>query len=253
MCDNIKSEAYTAEKGQRLFQLVATDSSPIHFELVEELEMTKALVPVNAGVLSALGMLAADASRARSRTINKRLQDCVAGNIEQIFAELVKHAKNELAGSAGHSETNGETCYAAEQPVQISRTVDARYQGQSHTLNLPWHGLQEIEQAFHQKHKDSYGHYLDIDIELVNVRVRVIERRQSFVLPKWQPMEEAIKNYTTMPGIAEPVAVINRAGLKVGQKINGPALITETSSTSWLAQGWSAEVDRVGNLLFLFG
>ena len=40
MCDNIKSESYTAEKGQRLFQLVATDSSPIHFELVEELEMT---------------------------------------------------------------------------------------------------------------------------------------------------------------------------------------------------------------------
>ena len=40
MCDNIKSEAYTAEKGQRLFQLVATDSSPIHFELVEELDMT---------------------------------------------------------------------------------------------------------------------------------------------------------------------------------------------------------------------
>ena len=40
MCDNIKSDVYTAEKGQRLFQLVATDSSPIHFELVEELEMT---------------------------------------------------------------------------------------------------------------------------------------------------------------------------------------------------------------------
>ena len=40
MCDNIKSEPYTAEKGQRLFQLVATDSSPIHFELVEDLEMT---------------------------------------------------------------------------------------------------------------------------------------------------------------------------------------------------------------------
>ena len=40
VCDNIKSEAYTAEKGQRLFQLVATDSSPIQYELVEELEMT---------------------------------------------------------------------------------------------------------------------------------------------------------------------------------------------------------------------
>jgi len=40
MCDNIKMKGYTAEKGQRLFQLVATDSSPIHYELVEELEMT---------------------------------------------------------------------------------------------------------------------------------------------------------------------------------------------------------------------
>ena len=40
VCDNIKSEAYTAEKGQRLFQLVATDSSPIQYELVENLEMT---------------------------------------------------------------------------------------------------------------------------------------------------------------------------------------------------------------------
>ena len=40
VCDNIKSEAYTAKKGQRLFQLVATDSSPIQYELVEDLEMT---------------------------------------------------------------------------------------------------------------------------------------------------------------------------------------------------------------------
>ena len=40
VCDNIKSESYTTEKGQRLFQLVAMDSSPIQYELVEELEMT---------------------------------------------------------------------------------------------------------------------------------------------------------------------------------------------------------------------
>ena len=40
MCDNIKAEPYKAEKGQRLFQLVSTDSSPIHYELVEELQMT---------------------------------------------------------------------------------------------------------------------------------------------------------------------------------------------------------------------
>ena len=40
MCDNIKSETYTAEKGQRLFQIVACDCSPITYELVNELSET---------------------------------------------------------------------------------------------------------------------------------------------------------------------------------------------------------------------
>ena len=39
-CDNSKEFQYTAQKGQRLFQLVATDSSPIHYELVDDLSET---------------------------------------------------------------------------------------------------------------------------------------------------------------------------------------------------------------------
>ena len=40
MCDNIKSDSYTVEKGQRLFQIVACDCSPITYELVEDLSNT---------------------------------------------------------------------------------------------------------------------------------------------------------------------------------------------------------------------
>ncbi|SVB30862.1 uncharacterized protein METZ01_LOCUS183716 [marine metagenome] len=38
--DNIKNKSFTVEPGQRLFQLVAIDGSPIHFELVDELTET---------------------------------------------------------------------------------------------------------------------------------------------------------------------------------------------------------------------
>ncbi|HIF83789.1 MAG: dUTP diphosphatase [bacterium] len=38
--DNIKTEDYTVEPGQRLFQLVAMDGAPIHFELVDALSET---------------------------------------------------------------------------------------------------------------------------------------------------------------------------------------------------------------------
>jgi len=204
--------------------------------LAEELEMRRALVPVNAGVLSALGMLAAEASRERSRTINKRIQDCDEDSIEQLFAELLDHAKQELGATA--------------KTITTSRSVDIRYRGQSHALNLPWSSLQGIAQAFHEKHEDSYGHRLAMDVELVNVRVRAIEQRQSLVLPAWQSTAAPAIKFTTMPGFSEPVPVIDRAGLIAGRQLTGPVLITETSSTTWLAPGWSAEVDNVGNLLF---
>jgi len=38
--DNVKNEPYTVEPGQRLFQLVAMDGSPIHIELVSKLTET---------------------------------------------------------------------------------------------------------------------------------------------------------------------------------------------------------------------
>ena len=38
--DNVKNEPYTVEPGQRLFQLVAMDGSPIHIKLVSKLTET---------------------------------------------------------------------------------------------------------------------------------------------------------------------------------------------------------------------
>ena len=40
MCDNIRDEAYTVHRGDRLFQIVALDGSPIEYELRDELSDT---------------------------------------------------------------------------------------------------------------------------------------------------------------------------------------------------------------------
>lgn len=207
--------------------------------LAEQLEMSKALVPVNAGVLSALGMLAAKASRERSRTINRCLPDCEAIEVNQIFKKLTTHAIKELTGSAG---------FPVRSEMDVRQSIDVRYQGQSHTLNLPWKGLADIASAFHEKHEDSYGHQLDMEIELVNLRVRVIKKQQSFELPEWSPCEKLNRQMITLYGVDKPVTLLNRMGLTVNQQITGPALITETSSTTWLSEGWVAKVDAVGNL-----
>ena len=206
--------------------------------LAEALQMTHAVVPVHAGVLSALGMLAAEQVRERSKSINRLLQECSTDSLQQVIDELATLCTDELS-AAGFDEDVTREC-----------SVDLRYSGQSHALTVPWREDSDLAALFHDRHEASYGHRLDIDIELVNIRVRMIARAVSeLALPQWCATEAAQCTMTEMPGSAVAVSVRNRTGLEQGERLIGPMLITESASTTWLAPGWQAEVDCYGNLL----
>jgi N-methylhydantoinase A len=200
--------------------------------------MRRALVPANAGVLSALGMLAAEPSRERSMTIKMLLKDCNTIDIEEQYRQLHEIAEQELKEIAGDCD------------MRALYSVDLRYRGQSYTLNLLWDSPDELEYAFHELHDSQYGHRMDIDVELVNLRLRLLGEKPSFEMPEWQPAVEAEENFAVVHGVAGPVRVLLRDALQPGQSIEGPALITETTSTTWVAEGWRTEVDRWGNLIF---
>jgi N-methylhydantoinase A len=205
--------------------------------LADALQMQRALVPANAGVLSALGMLAAEPSRERAITIKLLLKDCNTVDIEDQFKQLHRIAEEELREIAGDCE------------MQAQHSVDLRYQGQSYTLNLLWDSPEELEYAFHELHESQYGHRMAIDVELVNLRLRLLGEKPAFDLPEWQPTAEPRQRFTTVYGFDEPVFVLSRDALRVDQCIDGPALVTETTSTTWIDEGWRARVDRWGNLL----
>ncbi len=202
--------------------------------LAEALGMRRALAPVHAGVLSALGMLAAQQSRERSRSVNTLLSASDEQHIAEQFAELVTQARREL--------TQGRD---ANDEVIVQQQVDLRYHGQSHTLTLPWRALPELQQAFHRHHEASYGHRLDIDVELVNLRVRVMLPRPDFRLPEIETAASPARYQST----DDKALVIARDALRAGDCVIGPALITETASTTWLEAGWLAQVQPNGSLL----
>ncbi|HEX4746069.1 MAG TPA: hydantoinase/oxoprolinase family protein [Gaiellaceae bacterium] len=120
----------------RDFALVAFGGAgPLHAcSLAEELGMTTVLVPAAAGVLSALGLVAADERR-----------DAVRTYVETLTPEL----------GATVSRASGD--------------ADLRYQGQSFELSVPIGP--HLEERFHLAHEARYG-YADRDrpIELVAVR-----------------------------------------------------------------------------------
>ncbi len=212
--------------------------------LAETLEMTSAIVPVQAGVLSALGMLVAAPSREMSRTVTKLINDCDYEDLKKEFSALKQKALDDMK-----NELNG-------QQVDLFLSLDLRYKGQSFTLNVSWnissqHELKNIQKTFHEKHRQRYGHALDIPVELVNVRLSAKGKRPSFLLPELESSNEKARPVSQLKiyGINKKINVFQRERLLAGQKIEGPALIVEKVSTTYIADNWQCEIDVWGNLL----
>lgn len=205
--------------------------------LAGALGMTQALVPVHGGVLSALGMLAAARGRQLSRTLRMPLAAVDEPAVENAFAEL-ERAGGEALTVEGVS---------ADQRV-IRRSVDLRYIGQSYTLNVPWRDRDGATEAFHEAHLRTYGHRLDLPVELVNVRVALRGPEPTLALGAAPERPTEPFSLAKLHGFDEPASIWQRDALAFGQVVDGPALIVETVATTYIAPGWRARVDPVGNL-----
>ncbi len=212
--------------------------------LAEALQMKRALVPVHGGVLSALGMLVSSPSRELSQSVIRLLPDIKQSDINHMFALLEKQAVEEMQAELDSAEQ-----------ASMQYSLDMRYHGQSFTLNLSFENNQqqsiaEIEKQFHLLHNKTYGHKMDMPVELVNVRLSIRGETPPFNLPEVAERKPAEPDgYASCYGKGNPVAIYNREELCSEQIITGPALILEKVSTTWIEQGWQCRVDSVGNLL----
>jgi N-methylhydantoinase A len=204
--------------------------------LAEALGMTRAVAPINAGVLSALGMLTAPAGKQLSKTLGITLSECPLTTIETAFAELAEQ---------------GEAALQAEGLVSGERTktasVDLCYRGQSFTLNLPWQGKDPTCEAFQQEHESRYGHRLSTPVELVNVRLGISVKTAA---PELADMPVTGKPGTTcqVHGIDQPVPVYPRQALAT-KPLAGPLIVMDDHATVFVAPGWRCQRDNLGNLL----
>lgn len=199
--------------------------------LAERLGVRRAMFPANAGVLSALGMLAAPRGRDLSRSVPTSLAGADMGAIEAVFAALAAEGIDALAGEGAERDA-----------CTVHRSADLRYKGQSFTLNMPW--SESMETGFHRLHESRYGHRLDAPVELVNVRVRVEAEAPVPRLPRRSPGPVVPARYEQ-----DGVPVFESLELPAGQTLAGPAIVAAPDSTLWLAPGWRAEVDGSGNLV----
>jgi N-methylhydantoinase A len=214
----------------------------LHFcDLAEALEMTRAIVPINSGVLSALGMLATSPGREIARTHKQLLADSQDADIQLLFSELKSQGELELEEEGASRLTK-------------KYSMDLRYLGQTFTLPVSYNeklnnNLGAAEAQFHEQHESRYGHRLDKPVEILNLRVHLEAPVPDIKLPILASRVSTPESLRVdLPGFGE-IPVFEREQLSSNQQFDGPALITERHATTLIKENWKVLVDQVGNLI----
>jgi N-methylhydantoinase A len=211
--------------------------------LAKLLSIPRVLIPRDPGILSAMGMVLADVIKDFSRTVMLQADDLDRAALDAMFAEMEGRAVKEMSAEG----------FTREQ-VSLERFADVRYQGQSFEIITPADG--DLRKAFEALHEKAYGYRQQAGVEIVNLRLRA---RGTPVRPEFAPAGERSggqdpaavlgENPAVFNGRAVSARLLDRARLRYGDRLQGPAVIVEYTSTIVLPPEVSGSVDAYGNLV----
>jgi N-methylhydantoinase A len=258
--------AISVERGHdpRDFTLVAFGGAgPLHAAyLAEALGMRRVLVPRFPGVLSALGMLAADVTRDASQALLLPLDAIEPGDLHRRMEDM---AAAGLAALAADGEPP-DRC-------RVEWALDLRYSGQSYEITTPlleWeanaagqNGLTAADLAaagarFHTLHERRYGHAMPArPIEAVLLRMRAVSTRPALAFDVEEtPRDGSLAPRATISAALAgdsaapaPAALYERADLRPGDRFDGPAVVVQLDATTVVPPGWRVGVDRHAQLV----
>ena len=244
-------------KDPRNYAIVAFGGAgPAHAcEVARILGATRVVIPLGAGVTSALGCLAAPLSFESVRSLPGLLETTDWESVNGLYSEMESWGRDMLANSG-----------VPEDQVRLTRTADMRLVGQIHEINVPipddtlaQNSTEVIESDFHQIYQQLYSRRnLSIPIEVQNWRLLVsgpqpILNLQEQIVEPNADARVALNGsrpayFANANGFVE-CPVYHRYKLAAGAEISGPAIIEEEESTTIIRPGDSASVDRWLNLL----
>ena len=225
--------------------LTGTGAGPLHANALGKLTGAwPVIVPPSPGVLCALGDATTSARSESARTVLRRFADLTSDDLRQILDELAAEAGGRLA-EQGIPESEQTTTYQ----------VDVRYHGQGFEIpiDVTEPDLARVAADFDAEHERLFSFLLTVDHELVNARATVTGPKPSVAAVTLPPTEGPPEPVDTHPiyisGAHVEARVYDRATLRAGDVITGPAIVTEMDSTTLVLPDHAATVHPSGALL----
>jgi 5-oxoprolinase (ATP-hydrolysing) len=205
------------------------------------------LVPADAGLLSALGLGAAVIERFAHRQVLEPLNPLVRARIAGWLDQLGREAVEAVTAEG----------IAPEVVAVRRRLLNLRFAGQEATLTVEYIGDEAIEPSFAAAYREIYGYAPEgRTIELESVRVIASssssrEEEETASTPELVQAAPAGLRHCWTGQEWREVPFFDRACLQPGAAFTGPALIFESHSATFVAEGWRGRVDGALNLVLV--
>ena len=224
-------------------------AGPLHAARVaEDLAIATVVVPPNAGVLSASGLLLSDHVHYRTRTRRLAVSEANMGDIRETVEMLQAEARDYLAGLGIETEAD------------FDRVLEMRYLGQAFEVpvSLSGHALErlradDLAALFGEAHRRifEFAKPHGDPVEVVSFRVGVKAPPPPMPAtgrPQPTGVDERCRTVLTERGETLHAGLATRATLGPAA-ICGPLLIDDGSATVYVPPGWTAARDGNDNVV----
>ena len=222
-------------------------------ELARSLQIDRALIPLSAGVFSALGLLVSDIESTLSRSYFRSFIHTSPDEMNKFYEELEDNINKNLGSNSDL--------------ISISRFADMRYEGQAFELTVPVPNgklnqlnISHLPELFESEHESTYGHRYpgDKNVQIVNLRTTgKLESnfRRNIDVNKMQEYNtrKTFKNNERKAYFGKNFGyintpVINRWDLTQKPQ-NGPIIVEEYENTIVIPPDSNMRLDDFGNIL----
>ena len=246
----------SVQKGHdpRDFALIAFGGAgPLHANALGKLTGAwPVIIPPSPGVLCALGDATTSARDEAARTLLRRFHDLDAEELRDILTGLSDQAGERLREQG--IDRDAQT---------VTYRIDVRYFGQGNDIavEVPAEDLagadilEVLATRFDEEHQRLFSFALDVDHELVNARATVTGPRPHVAPTALEPGDgdpAAARTGKTRVYVDDEfldAGLYDRAALRAGDVVPGPAVIVEMDSTTLVLPGHQATTHASGSLL----
>ena len=222
-------------------------AGPLHAgELANRLGADTVIVPVGAGVGSAIGFLRADLAFEIVRSLPMRLSAFRGEEVESLLAEMAAEARAVVARAARDDD------------IALHAACFMRYVGQGHEIEVRMGRVQPglaphaavdmrtVRDRFELAYAERFGQLLgQLEIEVLGWRVSAIAPGPAHAAQNGAPTADAAQ-----PRLEHRVGgPLRRAALLPGDRLDGPAVIADPETTIHVPLGFHARVTAAGHIV----